>query len=958
MRSGLPANHGLSDVVLNSAELMPKENGQPSLTDIQYEALEAGVANSQSVLVSAPTSTGKTLVGWWAISTAIQNGCNAVYLVSYRALAAQKFEEAQRLFLEAVLDGDQSAIVCATGDGVVDASGRSVSTPLSARILVATYEKFLGCLSVGGAPRDLSNTCFICDEVQIVGDKKRGQNAELLLTLMKRAGWRQFVGLSAVLGQNDANSLSNWLNLRLVRNPSREKSLKIECRTPDAVHQVTYAPGRDGDIQRRAEARERNVIRVVSELVNRREYGPVIVFCMKVDDTYDLSNQWTAGRPITNNAIGDLPEVNADLLRSIRRGAAFHNAELSDDERRFVEEQIGEGNIDVVFATSTLAAGVNFPLGSAVFASWRRWNFDRGAHEPISRAEFQNMAGRVGRMGQADREGYVILTAGDQHAPLNRALELIDFSVQDGLGHGITPEDFSILTLQLFAGRLCANRADAFALISSTLSAVREIEFNAAGIAHWQLALNAQIDRLILADCLVEARGSISVTSFGSAVAYSGLKAETAIYFIEGLIASGDALIGMLPTAEAPGHEDDILFVMAHAALSSPEYSVRGGKQTREINWKVSRNLVGNDYARRLERVLFFQPWIADVGAANGARLITEWSAGLARNNEQISVPDVRMGVVQTLAGDIGWILTGISEVISRITAPSIADESRPRMLRGGGHEVDRVRRWARILRRQATRISTGLPPDVVWMTALELQGRRKRLSRLQILSLRDHGFTRPIDVMNGDDAVDRRRRQALNAVQNPAVANQTRDAARRWKLTDREYWKRQHLRRARRLDGEELVESLYAHRGDALETAFATAMEFIGANAEQLDRRGRQAHPDYLLTIADFVPIVVEVKSRNSDTDLVSLNSALEVLAASELIGYRENFCVTLCSPGVEPNVPGIIESCRRLCVVDVSDFCEAVLRVKEGSASMQDFYNWITTPGIALMADLPHAG
>src|SRR3546814_20937236 len=65
-------------------------------------------------------------------------------------------------------------------------------------------------------------------------------------------------------------------------------------------------------------------------------------------------------------------------------------------------------------------------------------------------------------MGQVDKEGRVILTAGDNATPLNRALELIDFSAQEGLGHGITPEDFSILTLQLFAGRLCAKRADEF----------------------------------------------------------------------------------------------------------------------------------------------------------------------------------------------------------------------------------------------------------------------------------------------------------------------------------------------------------------------------------------------------------------------------------------------------------------------------------------------------------------
>ena len=522
MKSGLPPRHGLSDFVLRSPELLPKQNDEPLLTDIQYEALTVGVAAGESVLVSAPTSTGKTLIGWWTIASSVAAGGRAVYLVSHRALAKQKFEEAQRLFVKGLLGDDRSTIVCATGDGVEDATGRKTNAPMSATILVATYEKFLGCLSVGGPPRDLTDICFVCDEIQLVGDLHRGQNVELLLTLMRRSGWHQLVGLSAVLSEQDAKSLSGWLGLRLIRNPTREKALRIECRSPTEVHQISVAPGAVGEIEVEPKSRETTTNRVVAELLRNPELGPVIVFCMKVDDTYENCADWT--RTLAASQMVNAPvefELDEVLLRALERKAAFHNAEMSEAERVFVEQRIESGNVDVVFATSTLAAGVNFPLGSAVFSSWKRWNFDRLRHEPIGRAEFQNMAGRVGRMGQAANEGLVVLSASGG-AEIVEARRLMDLGSHDELGNGITPEDFGTLTLQLYAGKLCSNRNDAFAIISSTLSAARESERNTRGIAHWEADLNAQIDRLVHTGCLIESRGGVGVTAFGLSVARSG----------------------------------------------------------------------------------------------------------------------------------------------------------------------------------------------------------------------------------------------------------------------------------------------------------------------------------------------------------------------------------------------------------------------------------------------------
>lgn len=957
MKSGLPDKHGLSDLVTSSSGLLPQIDGVPFLTDAQFEALHAGVASGKDVLVSAPTSTGKTLIGWWTIASAVEAGGRAVYLVSHRALAKQKFEEAQRLFSENLLHGDLGAIVCATGDGVEDASGRKTNAPLTATILIATYEKFLGCLSTGGPLRDLTDTCFVCDEVQLIGDATRGRNVELLLTLLRRSGWRQFVGLSAVLSEGDAQSLAKWLSLKLVRNPVREKTLRIQCRAPGVRHSI--ATGRDfvGELISERQEYSRSLNHIITELLRIRENGPVIVFCMKVDATYEHCDAWMQGKTPHAAPGPSAPfDISGDLLRALQHRSAFHNAELSEDERLYVEENIASGAVDVVFATSTLAAGVNFPFGSAVFSDWRRWNFERGRHEPISSVEFQNMAGRVGRMGQAAEEGIVILTADGGHSA-SQATALMDFRQQDELGTGITPEDFGSLILQLFAGRLAASRNEAFGLICSTLSAAREDERNRSGLAHWEVSLNNQIDRLLAAGCLIESRTHIAATAFGISVARTGLKPETALFFIERIAQNADNLASILPTIGVRDDEDDLLFVLSHAALSSPEFGSEGGPATRHVSWRVSRpNLVSNSYARRLDRILWERPWAANVSAANGALLVTSWGAGQVRANLDRIVPGVRLGTIETLARDVAWILTGMSEILAEITSPVLADESKPAILRGSNPGVDISRKLARVLRRQASRIGLGLPSECLWIASVDLQGPRRRLNRTQILSLRHQGLVKAHELMDGSSEADQKRRLALSAEENPSLANNVRDAVRRWKTADHEFFRKAHAKRAKKVGGEDVVNALYTSKGTDLENAFGEAMSWISVQCTKIDDRGQPARPDFVIGIENFSPIVVEIKSKQSDHDFVPLNSVTEVLSASELIGMRDNFCLTLCSAAVEPSVPSVIESCGRLSAVNIADFVEALLRTREGVLTREGLYNWLTTPGIALKEDIPH--
>src|SRR5262249_24510703 len=100
---------------------------------------------------------------------------------------------------------------------------------------------------------------------------------------------------------------------------------------------------------------------------------------------------------------------------------------------------------------------------------------------------------------------------------------------------------------------------------------------------------------------------------------------------------------------------------------------------------------------------------------------------------------------------------------------------------------------------------------------------------------------------------------------------------------------------------------------------------------------------------------LVVELKSKEGH-NLVDYNKAVEVLAASEVHGHKDSFCVTLCHPGVDPSVSAVVAACERLSVVESSDLAEALLRICEGSLSQKQLWQWLATPGQALGTDLPY--
>jgi helicase len=936
----------------------------PALTDAQHAALHAGVGRGESVLVVSPTSTGKTQIALWAMANSLESNTQTVYLVTHKALARQKFEDFQQLLLPHYLDNDPAALVIATGDYINDADGESPKDPLGAKLLVATYEKYLAMLSATGVPSNMSRVVVVCDEIQLLGDANRGQSVEVLLTLLRTAGWKQFVGLSAVMQKRDAEDLASWLDVKLVVEPGREKHLDYECWTrsgkyvcktanPEEIHNGQPLPSGVG----------LNAPEVVKHLLAQKNPPlPVIVFCMKKQAVSDLANEYMRIAPNVKKgqlslAFDALPETSANvfLSQTLESRVAIHNADLTDDERHIIEKHVMEGKLDVVFATSTLAAGVNFPFGAAVFAEWKRWNSDQNQHVPLESSDFHNMAGRVGRMGSGHDSGRVIFFAASPDE-VRDAKKYLDIDDLPYLASRITPSKFPHLALQLVASGLCSSKDELVQLVCQTLSAIREQSQNAKAFATWTQKLLEATDKLI-ADgfLLANSVGGLIATPGGKAVAFSGLLPVTCTYLLEYLAAKAGALGGYLPSAEQPGDIDKLAFTLFHACFSSPEFHGKG--RTRFIPYQIENNKQNKQlhnpsgYAQNLVEPF----WQTDLAAVNAAKLAVDWINGESLRNLEKLFPTLGAGALTELFKNLSWILQGLASIATAVADDRVISDLRPKCLRAHAN-LKSISKLSRTISRIALRLSEGLPDDVLWMNSLNTPGAPFKIQRSEILTLRAFGFSSPEKLMLGSPEADAIRIGAFaKAKPVPQVkSNWFRDSVRGWKASQRKRFEERHIKRAARCNMIDLFTDYYQNRETQFEKILELILQRLGINYEKLDGKGVTGAPDYLLKLADSAPLVLEVKTK-LNAGLVDYNAAVEVLAAATVHGHADAFCTTLCHPGVDPSVPLVIAACGKLSVVEGHDLAEALLRVAEGALTQTQLWQWLATPGQALAGDIP---
>ena len=374
-----------------------KRRGISALNPVQVEAISKGLFTDKNIVVVAPTASGKTLIAELALVKSTISRKMGIYLVPLRALANAKYEEFKQL--EEVLG---VRVEITTGDYEQPAEYLS-----SADIVVATYERFDSIMRLKPSWLGKVST-IVVDELHNIGDPERGPVVEMIVTRARRRGMR-LIGLSASIG--NPRELAEWIGGELVTSEWRPVKL-VEGVYVSKDGFIEFVDGRRESVEERSGD---PILDLVLHNLDRDMQTLVFVHNRKrVEElALETSSQFIASKSRElSELLEELEEAPTRLEREalaelLERGVAFHHAGLSPTARRVVEEAFRKRLVKVVYATPTLAAGVNLPA-RRVLVSIKRYDPFKKRKANISIAEYKQMAGRAGRP-QYDEVGEAII---------------------------------------------------------------------------------------------------------------------------------------------------------------------------------------------------------------------------------------------------------------------------------------------------------------------------------------------------------------------------------------------------------------------------------------------------------------------------------------------------------------------------------------------------------------------
>ena len=385
----------------------------------QQEAIDH-IANGKSVVVCAPTGSGKTLIAEYAAYRTLDSGKKLFYTTPLKALSNQKFHDLKARF------GEQN-VGLLTGDMAINRD---------ARMVVMTTEVFRNMLYGLTADSRLLDgvEAVVLDECHFMNDRERGTVWEECIIYCPRH--IQLIALSATVA--NAEELTRWMDQEhnataLVYSDFRpvplrfsyyvqEKLLPLFESTENGLPLVVNKQLK-GDTQLPREVRKKHTANrpdMLLKALAEKDMLPAIVFVFSrrgCDDALKLCkhlNLLTDTESARLNLVIDehLEETpylrEHPLLDKLRLGMASHHAGLLPALKVLVESLFQQGLLKVVFATETLAAGINMPARTTVISSISKRTGE--GHRLLTASEFMQMSGRAGRRGM-DTIGYVVVMA-------------------------------------------------------------------------------------------------------------------------------------------------------------------------------------------------------------------------------------------------------------------------------------------------------------------------------------------------------------------------------------------------------------------------------------------------------------------------------------------------------------------------------------------------------------------
>lgn len=873
--------------------------GISKLTDVQVRALAAGIADGKSMIVSAPTSSGKTLVGEIAVLAALQAGTRAVYLVSHKALADQKYQDFVSRFGEKAANPIAS-VGLNTGDR---AEGN-----IDAQLMVATYEKAFGLILAGQLR--ISDALIVADELQILGEVGRGAEIEALCSVLRQRGIRQFVALTATV--DNPEDLAGWMNCEPVRSFHRDVPLHQQIWYSQRVFQTTFGQ-EDGHEVVLGAAVSNNVSAVVGQLLTLGR-GPVLVFTESRKEAARYAVEFGANRPRVGDGIAmaeqlDLfsePTESSEQLKvNAEKRVAFHTADLSPQERQVIESGFTDSKFEVCFATSTLAAGVNFPFRTIVFPKLTfQWGDRAGSFLP--RSDYRNMSGRAGRLGMHDDGFAVLLPRND--VELAHANSLVE-PRNDRLASQLVSISLRKTILMLIASRLACSFDEIMTFFGNTLYWYQTLERNPAKLTTLQIESKEAIQWLVKNSLLQQVDDTLLITPLGQGAALSGLLPATAVQ-----------LADMLKNFGARFEEsfEDWIPGILYAVCASDEFC--GERPSRFLPWPTDRShdsvvfWTGNTIPVIFDR--------SNVKLAQCAHSMALYVNGLAER-KVAHATKIPSGSVHRLAIDVAWVLDGMHKLTA---VPELGCSQ------ALGNQIAMLSR----------RVRWGAPAEALDVMRVAERHGVPGFGRQRAMALIAHGIETLHDVLaTTKDRLaellrsDHRAQSLLEAASSTVGYGANRLAA-------------THSRVAKEIGIESIVDACNSENGVAYEKAIIDLLRVeTGWIVTALDDGTRQNVPDILVKIGEL-EVLIECKTCTKSPPMIKKEEAWAVV--QKAADFDKNMRrVTLGKPAFDETSKKKAAASHDITLIEHSVFIEGLLRVHTGELSPRDFLEWVSVPGVA---------
>ncbi len=603
------------------------KNFKNGLNSLQVSAVnDFRVLDGDSLLVVAPTSSGKTFIGEMAAIKSVTQGKKAAFILPYKALVNEKYDQFSDLYENRL----GVRVIRCSGD-----YGEQVGSFMRGKYDIAffTFETFLSL--VVSNPSVLNQIgLVVIDEAQFITDPGRGISVELLMTYLISVRERginpQLIALSAVIG--DVNNFDSWLGIKKLITKERPVPLiegVIDRRGCfqflgiDEKPQITQLLSSELISQRNDEPSAQDVIvPLVKKLLSENPDEKVIVFrnvrgrtegCAKyLAEDLGIAAASEAEAELPNN---DLSRSSTALREALGGGTAFHSANLSRQEKMVVERFFRDpkSKLRVLAATTTVAAGINTPASTVILAENEFIGEDG---RPFTIAEYKNMAGRAGRLGFNEQGRSIIYASSDiEREQLFRKYVL---GTPEALLSSFNADETDTWFVRLLAQVSRILREDATKLLSHTFAGYLANRRTPGWSDQTTKHLESFLSQMISLGLVEQENDYVRLTLLGRACGRSNLRFKSAMRLVELLKSLNPQTITptvLMAVIQGLDEMDEQARIPLFRKGSKEEVwphnasRIYGSEVIRILQRHVPKDVY--DYYARCKRALFLTDWIS-----------------------------------------------------------------------------------------------------------------------------------------------------------------------------------------------------------------------------------------------------------------------------------------------------------------------------------------------------------